>query len=61
MFRWREIEEEGERAARPCVRSVSGKPKEKEKKKTYSKNVSVWIDGANKKFPENATASFSFN
>lgn len=37
MFRWREIEEEGERAARPCVRSVSGKPKEKEKKKLTRK------------------------
>ena len=36
MFRWREIEE-GERAARPCVRSVSGKPKEKEKKKLTRK------------------------
>jgi len=44
-------EEEGERAARPYVRSVSGNPKEKEKK-TYSRRiVSVWFDGANTKNP----------
>jgi hypothetical protein len=49
MFRWRETE--GEHAARPYVRSVTGNSKEKEKK-THSKNVSVRIDGANKKFPE---------
>jgi hypothetical protein len=61
MFRWREIEEEGERAARPYVRSVSGNTEEKEKKIHSRKTVSAWIDGANKKFLENATASFSFN
>jgi len=54
-------EEEGERAARPYVRSVTRNPKEKEEKKLIlRKGVSVWIDGANKKFPEKRDGVFFF-
>jgi hypothetical protein len=53
------IEEEGEHAARPYVRSVSGNPKEKEKK-TRSTKMSLGLMGANKKNSGHARAFFSF-
>jgi hypothetical protein len=53
----------GGRARRsPVCAKCHWKPKRKRGKKLIlRKGVSVWIDGANKKFPENATASFFFH
>ena len=62
MFRWRGPEEEGERAARPYVRSVSGNPKRKRGKKLIlEKSVSLFGSMGRTKNPrKNAMASFFF-